>query len=124
MTKGGQNANFEPGPANMSRSGAFRGYELIGTARGTHAVRYGKRRMLRFALICRAARNSVWLDERAVRDELRIDYADLDPAVGSTRLLAVARNARVGLAKTLRAHDRWGNSSLHQEVADGFGAAL
>jgi len=32
---------------------------------------------------------SVWLDEWAVRDELRIHYADLDPAVGSTRLVAV-----------------------------------
>ena len=67
---------------------------------------------------------SVWLDEWAVRDELRIHYADLDPAVGSTRLVAVARNARVGLAKTRVAHDCWGNSGLHQEVADGFGATL
>jgi hypothetical protein len=68
--------------------------------------------------------NSLWHDERAVRDKFRIHYADLDPAVGSTRLFAVARNARVGFAKTLGAHDCRGNSGLHQEVADSFGATL
>jgi hypothetical protein len=68
--------------------------------------------------------NSLWHDERAVRDKFRIHYADLDPAVGSTRLFAIARNARVGFAKTLGAHDCRGNSGLHQEVADSFGATL
>src|SRR6266571_7167470 len=67
--------------------------------------------------------NSLWHDERAVRDKFRIHYANLDPAVGSTRLFAVAWNARVGFAKTLGAHDCRGNSGLHQEVADSFGAA-
>src|SRR5580692_1354777 len=62
--------------------------------------------------------NSLWHDERAVRDKFRIHYADLDRAVGSTRLFAVARNARVGFAKTLSAHDGRGNSGLQQEVAD------
>ena len=60
----------------------------------------------------------------AVREEPRIHDADLDPAVSSACLFAVARNARVGLAKALGSHDRRGDSSLHQEVADGFGAAL
>src|ERR1700687_4017370 len=68
--------------------------------------------------------NSLWHDERAVRDKFRIHYADLDPAVGSTRLFAVARNARIGFAKTLGAHDCRGNSGLHQEVADSFCATL
>ena len=68
--------------------------------------------------------NSLWHDERAVRDKFRIHYADLDPAVGSTRLFAVARNARVGFAKTLGAHDCRRNSGLSQEVADSFGATL
>jgi hypothetical protein len=68
--------------------------------------------------------NSLWHDERAVRDKFRVHYADLDPAVGSTRLFAVARNARIGFAKTLGAHDCRGNSGLHQEVADSFGATL
>src|ERR1700733_6595357 len=45
--------------------------------------------------------NSLGHVERAVRDKFRIHYADLDPAVGSTRLFAVARNARIGFAKTL-----------------------
>jgi len=36
--------------------------------------------------------NSLWHDEWAVREKLRIHYADLDPAVGSTRLFAAARN--------------------------------
>ena len=45
-------------------------------------------------------------------------------AVGSTRLVADARNARGGLAKTLGVHDGWGNSGLLQEVADGFGPTL
>ena len=69
--------------------------------------------------------NSLRPDEIAVRDEFRIHYGDLDPAVGGTRLFAVARNARVGFAKTPGARDgRRGNSGLHQEVADSFGATL
>jgi hypothetical protein len=69
--------------------------------------------------------NSLRHDESAVRDKFGIHYGDLDPAVGSTRLFAVARNARVGFAKTLAARDcRRGNSGLHQEVADSFGATL
>jgi hypothetical protein len=56
--------------------------------------------------------NSRWHDERAVRDKCRIHYAKLDPAVGSTRLLAVARKARVGFAKTLGALDCPGKSGL------------
>ena len=64
----------------------------------------------------------LWHDERAVRDKFRIHYADLDPAVGSTRLFAVTRNARIGFAKALGAHDCRGNSGLRQEVADSFGA--
>src|SRR6266480_6017999 len=67
--------------------------------------------------------NSPWHDERTVRDKFRIHYADLDPAVGSTRLFVVARNPRVGFAKTLGAHDCRGNSGLHQEVADSFGTS-
>src|SRR6185369_165249 len=43
---------------------------------------------------------------------------------GGTRLFAVAWNARVGFAKTLGTHDCGGNSGLHQEVADSFGATL
>ena len=58
---------------------------------------------------------SLWHDERAVRDKFRIHYADLDPAVGSTRLFAVARNAWVGFAKTLGAQDCRGNSGLHKK---------
>jgi hypothetical protein len=63
-------------------------------------------------------------DEYGIRQKLGIHYADLDPAVGCACRFAVARNARVGLAKTLGAQDRCGNSRLYQEVADGFGAAL
>ena len=68
--------------------------------------------------------NSLWHDERAVRDQFRIHYADFNPAVGGTRLFAVARNARVGFAITLGAHDCRGNSGLHKEVADSFGTTL
>jgi hypothetical protein len=66
----------------------------------------------------------LWHDEWAICDKLRIHDRDLDPAVGSTRLLAVARYTRVGLAKTLRAHDGGGNPGLYEEVADSFGAPL
>ena len=58
--------------------------------------------------------NSLWHGERDVRDNFRIHDADLDPAVGSRRLFVVARNARVGFAKTLSAYDC-------REVADSFG---
>ena len=37
-------------------------------------------------------RRNFWHDERAIRDKFRIHYANLDPAVGSTGLFAVAWN--------------------------------
>ena len=51
--------------------------------------------------------------ELAVGEEPGIHDADLDPAVSSACLFAVARHTRVGLAKALGGHDRRGDSSLH-----------
>jgi hypothetical protein len=69
-------------------------------------------------------RSSPRVDRSGVGENRDIHDPDLDTTVGSARLFAGARNPRVGLAKALGIHDRWGDSRLHQEVADSFGAPL